>query len=61
MVFIFDLIVKGSVAVYLFSFAGVDELSILCITTVMWILNFVIPSIFGSYFVLNFNLNSESK
>lgn len=60
-VFIFDLIIKGSVAVYLFSFIGVDELSILCITTVMWILNFVIPSIFGSYFVLNFNLKPESE
>lgn len=60
-VFIFDVIVKGSVAVYLFSFAGVDELSVLCITTFMWILNFVIPSIFGSYFVLNFNLNPESE
>lgn len=60
-VFVFDLIVKGSVAVYLFAFDGIDELSILCITTIMWIFNFVIPSIFGSYFVLNFNLNPESE
>ncbi len=55
-IFIFDVIIKGSVALYLFTFIHVDELTILSITTLMWILNFVIPSIFGSYYVLNFNL-----
>ena len=53
--FIFDSIIKGSVAVYLFSFIEVNQLTILSAVTLMWILNFVIPSIFGSYFVLNFN------
>jgi hypothetical protein len=55
-VFIFDVIVKGSVAVFLFSVLGVDELIILSIATMMWLLNFVLPSIIGSYFVLNFKL-----
>ena len=55
-IFIFDVIVKGSVAVYLFSIAGVNELIILCIITLMWILNFVIPSLIGSYYVLRFKL-----
>ena len=59
-IFIFDVVVKGGVAVFLFSFVGVDELIILTITTVMWLLNFVLPSIFGSYYVLNFNINSEN-
>jgi hypothetical protein len=27
----------------------------LSIITIMWLLNVVIPSIFGSYYVLNFN------
>lgn len=54
-IFIFDVVIKGSIAVYLFSLAGVNEFVILCIITTMWILNFVIPSIFGSYYVLNFN------
>lgn len=58
--FIFDVIVKGSVAVYLFSFVGVNELTILCIITLMWFFNFVIPSIFGSYHVLNFNLPTDT-
>lgn len=55
-IFIFDVLIKGSIAVYLFSFLGVNELTILSIITIMWLLNFVLPSIFGSYYVLNFNL-----
>lgn len=55
-IFIFDVLVKGSVAVYLFSIIGVNDLTILSIVTLMWLLNFVIPSVFGSYYVLNFNL-----
>ena len=53
-IFIFDVIVKGSVAVYLFLLVGVDELTILSIITCMWLLNFVFPSILGSVFVLKF-------
>ncbi|MCA0152081.1 flippase-like domain-containing protein [Winogradskyella sp. 2Y89] len=57
---IFDVVIKGSVAVFLFSFLKVNELTILTITTSMWLLNFVIPSIFGGYYVLNFRLpNAE--
>lgn len=55
-IFIFDVAVKGSIAVYLFSFIHVNELIILSIITSMWILNFVLPSIIGSYYVLRFNL-----
>ena len=61
-IFIFDVIIKGSVAVYLFSFVHVNELTILTIVTIMWLLNFVLPSIFGSYYVLNFNwYNSDDQ
>lgn len=55
-IFIFDVVIKGSVAVYLFAFIGVNGFVILSITTTMWLLNFVLPSLFGSYYVLNFNL-----
>ncbi|MFI1773124.1 lysylphosphatidylglycerol synthase domain-containing protein [Thalassobellus citreus] len=55
-IFIFDVIIKGSVAVYLFAFLGVNELTILSVITIMWLLNFVLPSIIGSYFVLKFKL-----
>lgn len=53
---IFDVVIKGSVAVFLFGYVQVNELTILSIITIMWLLNFVIPSLFGSYFVLNFKL-----
>ena len=58
---ILDIIVKGSIAVFLFGYLNIDELSILSITTLMWLLNFVIPSIFGSYFVLNFKFQKTIK
>lgn len=54
-VFIFDVVVKGSVALYIFEIVGVNDLTVLSIITLMWILNFVIPSIIGSFFVLRFN------
>ncbi|WP_397364605.1 lysylphosphatidylglycerol synthase domain-containing protein [Olleya sp. R77988] len=53
---IFDVVIKGSIAIYLFGLASVAELSVLCCVLLMWLLNFAIPSIFGSYYVLNFNL-----
>ncbi len=54
-IFIFDVVVKGSVAVYVFGYLGINELTVLCAVTLMWILNFVLPSVFGSFHVLNFN------
>ncbi|SFZ89422.1 Uncharacterized membrane protein YbhN, UPF0104 family [Flaviramulus basaltis] len=60
-IFIFEVIVKGSIAVYLFSFIHVNEITILSIITIMWLLNFVLPSFFGSYYVLNFNLPKNDQ
>lgn len=54
-IFILDVVVKGSIAVYLFSFIYINELTILAVITIMWLLNVVIPSFFGSLYVLNFN------
>lgn len=51
---IFDWVIKGSVAVFIFSFINLNELTIVTITTIMWLLNFVIPALLGSIFVLNF-------
>lgn len=53
-IFILDIVVKGSVALYLFDLVGVNNLTVLSITLLMWILNFVLPSIIGSFYVLNF-------
>lgn len=53
---VFDVVIKTSAAVYLFGFLGIGELTVLSISTLMWLLNFILPSLFGSYIVLNFKL-----
>lgn len=55
-IFIFDVVIKSGIAVYLFSFVGINAVTILSIVTIMWLFNFVLPSIMGSYFVLKFKL-----
>lgn len=60
-VFIFDVVIKGSVALYVFEIAGVNDLTILSIITLMWILNFVIPSIIGSFFIMRFNASNVMR
>lgn len=49
-----DFAVKGSVAVYFFSLLNVNEWIVVFISTLMWLLNVVLPVLIGSYFVLNF-------
>jgi len=56
---LFDFVIKGSVAIYLFSFLGVDELIIISISMLMWLLNFALPAIVGSYFVLSFKTEKK--
>jgi hypothetical protein len=51
---LFDWLVKGSVAVAIFSRFGIDEILILSITSVMWLLNFGIPSLVGTIYVMAF-------
>lgn len=55
MLSLFDVVLKGTVAIWVFYFSGIEPVAILCITTLMWVLNFVIPALIGSYFVLTFN------
>lgn len=55
MLSIFDVLIKGSVAIWVFSFFNCNEASILSVVLIMWLFNFVLPSIAGSYFVLTFN------
>ena len=57
----FDVAIKGSIAVYLFSLISVNEIIILSIVIIMWILNFVLPSIVGSYFVLSYKYPTNNN
>jgi len=54
---LFDVVLKSTVAIWVFSYYFIDETTIITITLLMWIFNFVIPSIVGSYFVLTFSTN----
>jgi hypothetical protein len=49
-----DFAVKGSVSVYFFGLLGVNEWIPLFATTLIWILNVVIPVAIGSYYVVTF-------
>ena len=52
--FVLDVVIRGGVAVWLFSFLGVSEIAVLSTVFFMWILNTVLPALVGSYFVLTF-------
>jgi len=49
---LFDFVIKGSVAIFLFTFVGADELKILTISSLMWLLNFALPAMIGSVLLL---------
>ena len=55
---LFDWLVKGSVAVAVFGRFGVDEMLVLSITSVMWLLNFGLPSLAGTLYVMAFKPSS---
>lgn len=57
--FVFDVIVRGGTAIWLFSFLGVQEIIIISTVLTMWILNFVIPSIIGGYFMFSYTPESR--
>ncbi|NQY05899.1 MAG: hypothetical protein HRT68_06770 [Flavobacteriaceae bacterium] len=61
MLFFLDVVVKGSVAVWIFGFIGIDEILILSIITISWIFNFVLPNFIGSYFILNFEAYKQTN
>ena len=54
-----DWLIKGSVAILVFSLIGINELIIVTITLLMWLCNFGLPALIGSYFVLNFNFPNQ--
>ena len=58
---IFDWLVKGSVAVAVFGRFGVDEILVLSITSVMWLLNFGLPSLIGTLYVMAFKPSSTES
>ncbi len=62
---IFDVVVRGGVAIWLFGFAGVSELAVALSVLTMWLLNFAVPAIIGAYFMFTYkplgNLNIQNQ
>ncbi|WP_310994305.1 lysylphosphatidylglycerol synthase domain-containing protein [Aequorivita marina] len=52
--FIFDVVIRSGIAVWVFSFAGVPELTVLATVLAMWLLNFVLPALVGSFYVATY-------
>ncbi|WP_333694311.1 hypothetical protein [Flavobacterium sp.] len=52
---VMDVVIKGSVAVLLFSNLGINEWAVLSVSFIMWLLNLVLPTILGSLFILKPN------
>src|SRR5690606_28169082 len=55
----FDVAVKGSIALLIFT--AVDVSIMLFVTSLMWILNTVLPALIGSFYVINFNQSPISS
>jgi uncharacterized membrane protein YbhN (UPF0104 family) len=56
-----DIGVRASVATYFFAFITNQEISIMAAITCVWLINLIIPAIFGSVFVLKINLFGRSS
>jgi len=52
-----DWLVKGSVAVFVFGFLKVPALLIVQVSLLMWVLNFALPAIVGSVYIVKFKIN----
>lgn len=53
---IVDFAIKGSVGILFFGVLGINEWIVVLTSSIMWLLNVVIPAIIGSYFMVNINL-----
>lgn len=51
-IFLFDVVVRGGTAVWLFSLSGYEQWPVLCTVLTLWILHFVLPAIWGGWFLL---------
>ncbi|WP_029034114.1 lysylphosphatidylglycerol synthase domain-containing protein [Salinimicrobium terrae] len=51
---IFDAFIKGGFAVWIFGFLEVPQIIILTVVLTVWILNFGLPGLAGSYYVLRY-------
>jgi len=56
-----DIGVRASVATYFFAFVTNQEIAIMAAIASIWMINLIIPAIFGSVFVLKLNFFGRSN
>ena len=56
-----DFAVRGSVAVFFFGLAGVNEWIVVFAATIQWLLNIVIPVALGSFYVFRFKTERNDE
>ncbi len=49
---VLDVLIRGGVAIGLFSLVGVNEIIIVCAVMTSWLFNFVVPALVGSFYVI---------
>jgi len=54
-----DWMIKGSAAIFVFSFLQVNPLLVMQVSLLMWICNFALPAIIGGYFVIQFKSSKK--
>lgn len=57
---IFDAFIKGGFAVWVFGFLGVSQIVVLTIVLTVWILNFGLPGLVGSFYVLKYKKSKHA-
>lgn len=53
------LIVRGSLAVFMWSYFGANELASLSVTFLLWIINLVLPALIGTFFLFSVNITKS--
>ncbi|MDT0556349.1 hypothetical protein [Patiriisocius hiemis] len=56
--FILDVVVRGGIAVWVFSLMGVPEVLVLCSVLYMWLLNFALPAFIGNLIFIQYKPKS---
>ncbi|MEM7548524.1 MAG: lysylphosphatidylglycerol synthase domain-containing protein [Bacteroidota bacterium] len=54
--FLSDLGIREFSAIYFFSFYGIDEILIVAASLMLWLVNLLIPSLIGSFFILKMKI-----
>jgi Lysylphosphatidylglycerol synthase TM region len=56
---VMGLLARGNVAVQVWSFFGANQMSILATTFGLWIINLILPALFGTFFIFNVNITKS--